>query len=661
MGTHGTRFFVLALLASLPAFSADDSLFSCLERRAPAKILGCAEAELGPGPVDPTSVRRLATILPSAPSTVAELARRIGVRDRKFLERSPVLWAALLDLEGQARSSLGRPIEAAGCYQAALRLDGGATRFAWYPVEGEAPVWTSSLDIGSGRLLRAARVFLDAGDAGAAGEVLRQARRLGAVDEIEPLWNEVPGLPPILSAASREVTADEWYKPLIDLELPSLAGESIRLPAEVRGQVVLVSFWASWCEPCARELPRLQAIYESERERGLRLLGINVREPDDLVLSYARGVELSFPLFRSTREAEQFFGTDQLPVTALVDRWGRVRGRWSGYRPAFVDEIEALARRLLEEVEPPAKVVARWSEGVVRPRVLWMRAAPALVDGLRPVPAERETEMLLVSAGRSLAVYDAYGRTVQVDENPHSAGRLRRLAPARSSPGGGYFGFRPGSPALVRFTAPGDPPRRWLAPSTILDAEAHSLPSGRETILLATMDGLLRIDAAEKEPRPVALSTRPSVSIARGPGGGISVLELGGRLVWLDETLKRRRRTAVDSDAWILLEGGANPEGVGVAPVSVRTGVAGRFLGSDDVQIALATEQGMLLLISPGDGAVLSRTHWPGITELAAGDLAGGGGDELALAQGKDVAVVSFFPESDNEKKSISQKREIDR
>ncbi len=111
-----------------------------------------------------------------------------------------------------------------------------------------------------------------------------------------------------------------------DLTLPDLAGHPVPL-SHYRGKLVLINFWAPWCEPCRREIPLLQKIRHERAAKGFEIVGIALDHPPD-VLKYAQEHELHYPLLiaeKNALEAAQAFGMDTvLPFTVFADRGGHV-------------------------------------------------------------------------------------------------------------------------------------------------------------------------------------------------------------------------------------------------------------------------------------------------------------------------------------------------
>jgi cytochrome c biogenesis protein CcmG, thiol:disulfide interchange protein DsbE len=115
-----------------------------------------------------------------------------------------------------------------------------------------------------------------------------------------------------------------------ELELRTLEGDPVSL-IDHRGNVVLVNLWATWCPPCRREMPTLQAFYEEYKSRGFVLIAINQEESRDIVEEFVDEFGLTFPVWLDEDYlAQRKFGTASLPSSYVIDRNGRVRLLWIG-------------------------------------------------------------------------------------------------------------------------------------------------------------------------------------------------------------------------------------------------------------------------------------------------------------------------------------------
>jgi len=138
-----------------------------------------------------------------------------------------------------------------------------------------------------------------------------------------------------------------------DFRVITLAGDTLT-DEGMRGQVVLVNFWATWCLPCRAEMPSLQAMYERHRAAGLVLAGFSVdRGSAAAVQEYVQGRGVTYPVaIVGAAEEAAFGGVRGYPTSFLLDRQGVVRHAVIG--PLAPASLELAVRRLLDEAAPNA-------------------------------------------------------------------------------------------------------------------------------------------------------------------------------------------------------------------------------------------------------------------------------------------------------------------
>ena len=134
-----------------------------------------------------------------------------------------------------------------------------------------------------------------------------------------------------------------------DFALPARDGGEVRL-SELKGQVVMINFWATWCGPCRQEMPLLQQIHAKYEPLGFTMLGVNV-EPDSVAAqNWLKGMPVSFPIvFDRKSEVSSSFGVEAMPSSVLIDREGRVRHVHRGYKPGDEAVYADLVRGLVKE------------------------------------------------------------------------------------------------------------------------------------------------------------------------------------------------------------------------------------------------------------------------------------------------------------------------
>jgi thiol-disulfide isomerase/thioredoxin len=134
--------------------------------------------------------------------------------------------------------------------------------------------------------------------------------------------------------------------PAPDIVLKTREGAKARL-ADLRGQAVIINFWASWCVPCRAEIPDLVAVYQEHAARGLAVLAINLTDQEHRrdIGRFVETTPMPFPVLLDERGIiRQRYRLVAVPTTVFVDRLGVVRGIHPGpiSRKGLEDGVESI-------------------------------------------------------------------------------------------------------------------------------------------------------------------------------------------------------------------------------------------------------------------------------------------------------------------------------
>jgi thiol-disulfide isomerase/thioredoxin len=146
-------------------------------------------------------------------------------------------------------------------------------------------------------------------------------------------------------AARSILAATEKKATLIGLSVPALTGKpagNLPMPKsdELKGKVVLIDFWATWCGPCIKKLPEVNALQKKYGDRGLVILGVHSSQNADRLQEFLRKQPVHFPTIVDDGQTEKAFAVSQLPTYFLVGRDGKVKAGYLSTLPTEA-QIEA--------------------------------------------------------------------------------------------------------------------------------------------------------------------------------------------------------------------------------------------------------------------------------------------------------------------------------
>jgi thiol-disulfide isomerase/thioredoxin len=184
-------------------------------------------------------------------------------------------------------------------------------------------------------------------------------------DESKALWKELGGtemayalwVAPPAGAKATETAGSEWKRPTKELpqfELADISGKTWKLK-QLEGKSILINLWATWCGPCQQELPKLQKLYESVKDRAdVQVLTFNIDDDAGLVAPFVAEKKYTFPVLLANDLVNKLYDGWAIPQNWLVDGAGKWRWVEMGYDSAEPDWVGAMMKRV-EELKKPDK------------------------------------------------------------------------------------------------------------------------------------------------------------------------------------------------------------------------------------------------------------------------------------------------------------------
>jgi len=180
--------------------------------------------------------------------------------------------------------------------------------------------------------------------------LLASSRLAGMLPNFEGWFVKVAPVTPATPAPGNST-----FAPAPDVQFEALDGKPIRL-SSLRGRVVLLNFWATWCLPCRAEIPEFNALQRDLEAKGLSVVGVSVSPVDtsDSIRSFQKDIKQDYTVLRGAEEIGAKFGNGPgLPVTYVLDREGRIRHKFIG--PQTRENFETTIKPVLDETPATAQ------------------------------------------------------------------------------------------------------------------------------------------------------------------------------------------------------------------------------------------------------------------------------------------------------------------
>ncbi|SDW06498.1 TlpA family protein disulfide reductase [Nitrosomonas communis] len=133
-------------------------------------------------------------------------------------------------------------------------------------------------------------------------------------------------------------------------QLASLDGKSAEDWEAMKGDVIYVDFWASWCPPCVKSFPFMSQLMHEFKDKGLKVIGINLDENLEDAKEFLAKRPVNFSIMVDTsKRCAQDFNVMAMPSTYIIDKRGLVRHIHRGFRAGETEELRGLIQALLQE------------------------------------------------------------------------------------------------------------------------------------------------------------------------------------------------------------------------------------------------------------------------------------------------------------------------
>ena len=159
----------------------------------------------------------------------------------------------------------------------------------------------------------------------------------------------------ILPVSAKDISGE-----MPDFTLQSNSGKNIRLN-ELRGEVIMLNFWATWCGPCRQEMPEMEKLYNKYKKAGFTVLAVNIEDSNNTktkakVDDFIAEKQLTYPVLYDNEKQivtvleDNFLRKNMaMPTTVFIDRDGNTRFLHEGYKPGDEAKHKQFIKTLIRE------------------------------------------------------------------------------------------------------------------------------------------------------------------------------------------------------------------------------------------------------------------------------------------------------------------------
>ena len=151
-----------------------------------------------------------------------------------------------------------------------------------------------------------------------------------------------------LNLLKQKVTPQDFSLPLAGAPMVPLAAGANQTLSALRGKVVFLNFWATWCGPCREEMPAMETMYNRYKDKGFEILAVNAGEKEQDVLAFLKNNRYTFPVvLDQDGKVNGAYGVRAIPTSYLIDREGKIILRMTGSINWDTPKIRAALEMLL--------------------------------------------------------------------------------------------------------------------------------------------------------------------------------------------------------------------------------------------------------------------------------------------------------------------------
>ena len=132
-----------------------------------------------------------------------------------------------------------------------------------------------------------------------------------------------------------------------DFTLRALDGVEYKL-SQLKGQVVVIDFWATWCPPCRNSIPTFTRLYNKYSEQGLVIVGIGL-DDEQALRDFSKQMQIPYPILIGNNEIAKAYNVTGIPKTIFLDKEGKIRKSQTGFAPELEAQFDELIQSMLME------------------------------------------------------------------------------------------------------------------------------------------------------------------------------------------------------------------------------------------------------------------------------------------------------------------------